>query len=62
MTLFRSEATDHKRRKLHGYVIPVQPVRFFVMTAVFLIVTLGLVGFLTSGETKRKETVASLWR
>jgi len=57
MTLFRKEVLNHKRRKLHGDVILVQPVGFFVMTAVFFAVTLGLVGFLLNGEYKRKETV-----
>jgi len=57
MTLFRKEAIDHKRRKLHGEVILVQPVGFFIMTIVFFAVTLGLVGFLLNGEYKRKETV-----
>ena len=58
MPLFRQEALDHKRRKLHGDVILVQPVRFFVMTAVFFAVTMALVYFLMNGEYKRKETVA----
>ena len=57
MTLFRKEALDHKRRKLHGEVIVVQPVGFFVMTVVFFAVTLGLVFFLLNAEYKRKETV-----
>ena len=57
MSLFRKEAIDHKRRKLHGEVILVQPVGFFIMTAVFFVVTLALVGFLVNGEYKRKETV-----
>jgi len=57
MPLFRKEALDHKRRKLHGDVILVQPVGFFVMTVVFFVVTLGLISFLMSGEYKRKETV-----
>lgn len=57
MSLFRQEAVDHKRRKLHGEVILVQPVRFFIMTAVFFLVTLLIVGFLARGEYKRKETV-----
>jgi len=57
LSLFRKEALDHKRRKLHGEVILVQPVGFFMMTVVFFTVTLGLVGFLLNGEYKRKETV-----
>lgn len=57
MPLFRQESIDHKRRKLHGEVILVQPVGFFVMTAVFFVVTAALVGFLITGEYKRKETV-----
>lgn len=57
MTLFRKEAIDHKRRKLHGEVILVQPVGFFIMTAVFFFVTLALVGFLMTSDYKRKETV-----
>lgn len=58
MPLFRQEALDHKRRKLHGDVILVQPVGFFIMTSVFFAVTLALVFFLMNGEYKRKETVA----
>ena len=57
MTLFRKEALDHKRRKLHGDVILVQPVGFFVMTAVFFAVVMALVFFMMNGEYKRKETV-----
>jgi len=57
MSLFRKEVLDHKRRKLYGEVILVQPFGFFVMTLVFFIVTLGLVGFLMNGEYQRKETV-----
>ena len=57
MSLFRQEALDHKRRKLHGDVILVQPVRLFVITVVFFVVTMALVFFLMNGEYKRKETV-----
>ncbi|WP_026941343.1 HlyD family secretion protein [Hellea balneolensis] len=57
MSLFRKEALEYKRRKLHGEVILVQPVGFLIMTVVFFAVTLGLVGFLLNGEYKRKETV-----
>lgn len=57
MALFRKESIDHKRRKLHGEVILVQPVGFFVMTALFFAVTAVLVFFLMNGEYKRKETV-----
>jgi len=45
MSLFRKEALDHKRRKLHGEVILVQPVGFFIMTVVFFCVTLGFMVF-----------------
>ena len=57
MTLFRKEALEHKRRKLHGEVIIVQPVSFFVLTATFFVLTAVMVVFLASGEYKRKETV-----
>ena len=57
MTLFRPEAFEHKRRKLHGEVIIVQPVSFFVLTATFFVLTAFMVAFLASGEYKRKETV-----
>lgn len=57
MTLFRKEAIDHKRRKLHGEVILVQPVSFFIMTAIMFAVTMLLVSFLMSSDYKRKETV-----
>ena len=57
MSLFRKESLDHKRRKLHGEVILVQPVGFFVITALFFAITMALVFFLMNGEYKRKETV-----
>ena len=57
MTLFRKEALDNKRRKLHGEVIIVQPVSFFIITAVFFVITFVIVGFLANGNYKRKETV-----
>ncbi|CAM3738110.1 HlyD family secretion protein [Litorimonas haliclonae] len=57
MTFFRKESLEHKRRKLHGEVILVQPIGFFVMTALFFTVTAALVFFLMNGEYKRKETV-----
>lgn len=57
MSLFRPEAIDHKRRKLHGEVILVQPVGFFIITAVFFCIVMALVFFLMNGEYKRKETV-----
>lgn len=57
MTLFRKEVLDHKRRKLHGEVIIVQPVSFFLITVVFFVITLVIVGFLANGNYKRKETV-----
>lgn len=57
MTLFRPESLEHKRRKLHGEVIIVQPVGFFIMTATFFVLTAFIVAFLASGEYKRKETV-----
>ncbi len=34
-----------------------QPVGFYVITGVFFVITLALVGFLVTGEYKRKETV-----
>lgn len=57
MSFFRKESLDHKRRKLHGEVILVQPIGFFVITALFFAVTAALVFFLMNGEYKRKETV-----
>lgn len=57
MPLFRQESIDHKRRKLHGEVILVQPVSFFAITAVMFFVVIALVFFLMNGEYKRKETV-----
>jgi membrane fusion protein len=57
MTLFRKEVLEHKRRKLHGEVIIVQPVSFFIMTAVFFVLVAVMVGFLANGSYKRKETV-----
>jgi len=57
MSLFRKESVDYKRQKLHGEVILVQPVRFFVITAVFFVLTLTLLAFLSRGEFHRKENV-----
>lgn len=57
MTLFRQEALDHKRRKLFGEVILIQPLGFFITTAVFFFLTLLAAWFLSSREYIRKETV-----
>lgn len=57
MLLFRQEALDHKRRKLFGEVILVQPLGFFITTAVFFCLTLLAGWFLSSREYVRKETV-----
>lgn len=57
MVLFRKESLDHKRRKLHGEVIFVQPVGFFVTTFVFSAVTIAIVVFMMRGEFLRKESV-----
>ena len=57
MHLFRKESIEHKRQKLHGEVILVQPVSFFVITAVFFMLTFILLTFLARGEFHRKENV-----
>lgn len=57
MPLFRQESLDHKRRKLHGEVILIQPLGFFLVTATFFILTLVAVWFLSSRDFIRKETV-----
>jgi len=57
MSLFRIEAIEHKRRKLHGEVILVQPVRLFIFTIVFFLITVAIVFFLMRGEFLRKESV-----
>lgn len=57
MTLFRQEALNHKRRKLHGEVILVQPLGFYVTTAVFFFLTAAAVWFLASRDYARKESI-----
>jgi len=57
MSLFRQESLDNKRRKLHGEVILVQPIGFFITTFVFLVVTMIIVSFLMRNEFLRKENV-----
>lgn len=57
MILFRPESINHQRRKLHGEVIIVQPVSFFVLTATFFVLTIAMILFLANGNYKRKETV-----
>jgi len=60
LTLFRQESIDHKRRKLHGEAILVQPVSFFAITAVMFVVVMALVFVLMRGEYKRKDTMPKL--
>lgn len=55
--LFRQESLEYKRRKLHGEVIFVQPVGFYIITFVFFAVTLGIVAFLMRSDFLRKESV-----
>lgn len=57
MSLFRQEALNHKRRKLFSEVILIQPLGFFITTAVFFAITLVAAWFLSSLEYVRKETV-----
>jgi membrane fusion protein len=57
MTLFRPEAIEHRRRKVHGEVMIAQPVGFGVMTAVFAFSTLLLGFFMVRAEFARKETI-----
>lgn len=56
MPLFRQESLEHKRRKLHGEVILVQPLEFFITTTVFFVLTLLAARFLSSREYIRRET------
>lgn len=55
--LFRAEAIDHKRRKLFGEVILVQPLGFFITTCFFFALTIATVWFLSARDYTRKETV-----
>jgi len=57
MAFFRKQALDHRVRKLHGEVIFVQPMSFFIVTTVFFLVTMIIVVFLMRGEFLRKESV-----
>jgi membrane fusion protein len=58
MPLFRQEALDHKRRKLFGEVILIQPLGFVLTTIVFVALTLLAGWFMVSKEYIRKQTVA----
>lgn len=57
MQLFRSDALDHQRRRLLGDVMILQPVRFMLMTAVFVIATVVVAIFLYYSTYSQKESV-----
>ncbi|MEL6688338.1 MAG: HlyD family efflux transporter periplasmic adaptor subunit, partial [Pseudomonadota bacterium] len=56
--LFRQESLDHKRRKLFGDVILVQPLSFVLVTVAFAVLIGLAVWFFATREYVRKETVA----
>lgn len=57
LNLFHQEALDHKRRRLHGEIILMQPLGFCVTTAVFFVLTLVAVWFLASLDYARKKSI-----
>jgi membrane fusion protein len=55
--LFRTEAIEEKRRKIHGTVVIAQPLSVRVIAVVLLVLVAGVMWFLFSYEFQRKETV-----
>lgn len=58
LSLFRREAVLHRRGRLHGDVIIVQPPAMWMIASLLSAIVLALVAFLVWGEYARKETVA----
>lgn len=56
-SLFRTEAIEHRRRRLLGEVIIAQPVSHGVLTVVLSLLTLTTVTYLATGSYAKTETV-----
>src|SRR5258706_11646112 len=55
--LFRQEALDHQRQKLHGTILLARPVSFAVLTTLFAAVAVAVVAFFFLFGFNRKATV-----
>ncbi|MEP2541261.1 MAG: hypothetical protein ABJI60_12480, partial [Kangiellaceae bacterium] len=56
-SLFRKEAIEHKRERLWGNVIVIQPLSFTVLSIVISLVVGLIVALLLWGNYARRETV-----
>lgn len=56
--LFRKEAIEHRRERLWGNVIIMQPLSFVMLTIVIMIITSLLISLLIWGNYARRETVS----
>ena len=55
--LFRKEALDHQRQKLHGTILLARPLSFTVLTALFVALAIAIVAFFLLFGFTRKATV-----
>src|SRR5262252_9441815 len=55
--LFRQEALDHQRQKLHGTILLARPLSFTALTALFAAVAVAVVAFFFLFGFSRKATV-----
>jgi len=55
--LFRQEALDHQRQKLHGTILLARPLSFSVLTALFVAIAIAVVAFFFLFGFSRKATV-----
>src|SRR5258706_14884236 len=55
--LFRQEALDHQRQKLHGTILLARPLSFTVLTAFFVAVAVAVAAFFFLFGFNRKATV-----
>ena len=55
--LFRKQAVEAQKQKLHGEVSLAQPISIFVTAAILLAIIIAIVLFLSFSHYARKETV-----
>jgi membrane fusion protein len=55
--LFRQEALEHQRQKLHGTILLARPLSFSVLTALFVAIAVAVVAFFFLFGFSRKATV-----
>jgi membrane fusion protein len=56
-SLFRREVIEQRRDRLYGEVLIIQPISFYIITAVVVVVTIFVSILLTHGTYARRETV-----